>query len=548
LLTRDPPSAVENLGDAVPLRTAGAHALLLDIPGEVDDDTIAILRELGVGVVSNISVWPAGLVPASWDGEGRATWTAGESPIIGVHSSRSVAKCVVSTEDEVAEFLWPENSDMVFIQVRDPGVGIHSLDVAVVGGDAGAIAAGRLLVRVLEPADSAASAGARQGLQVRTYPSRPTLDELWTGDAALVVDGPHGEKVQFRVSLRSRGGLKVLARTAFSSSLPVSEDRWRELLRGARGAAEFASAYGEAEEMDISVANPRLGSTEIRAERPFKPLRWCAGHDRDGPYARLIDHLDSDELVIEYFDAPMPSRPTRALVDEDERVRTSNGGLVLARAGGQEVGVVLPPYISGGLESLKKLSVRPSLQTGPRSADSVRRMIELARLWTRLAAPADENAARLQAQVNDAIVARLGGMIGGSKWWELEHEVLDGRRARHQRLLDAVGGSADERRAASRLVDLSTHVGQDRATRVTGFSEALGGRDWKPIHELADPILRLATVPGLLVIDDSELVTMAIDEVLRRPPLFRLARLFVLALAAQEGESGLALLRSWTWD
>ena len=54
-------------------------------------------------------------------------------------------------------------------------------------------------------------------------------------------------------------------------------------------------------------------------------------------------------------------------------------------------------------------------------------MIEIAKVWTWLAVPADQYAALLQSQVNDAVVARTSGMIAGGRWCKVEWEVLTGR-------------------------------------------------------------------------------------------------------------------------
>jgi hypothetical protein len=547
LLSLDDQLGSAGIGVSLPLATRGVHALQLDVPDEVNNDAIAELRALGVGVVSDVVVWPAGLVPATWDGEGRATWPAGESSLIGIRSSRSVERCVVSTEVEVLQFAWPTDSDCVFVELRDAGPGSHTVDVALLAdGDTGPLAQGQLLLQVLEPADSAATAGARQALQVRSHPARPTLEELWSGDAAIVADGPHGEKIQVDLSLMNRGGRKVLARTSFSSTLPMGEERWRELFRGARGSPEFSSAYHEAEEISVALSNPSLGSTDLRAERPFSPLRWVTGQDRDGPYARLIDHMGSDELVIEYYDAPTPAKVDLPTVNPDNRVHTSNGGLVLARAGGYRVAAALPPHVSGGLEVLKKLQVRPTLPTGPRSLDSVVRMIRLDHVWSRLATPADDNAARLQSQVNAAVVSRLAGMIGGSRWLEQESELLDGRVPSDRRLLDAVGGSSDERRVASHLLEVGASVGRGPTERLVSFCDALVVL--RVAASLAEFVLRLATVPGSISTDRDDTVEAAIEQVLHRPILLRLARLFVVAAAARHPEERGAHLRSWQWD
>lgn len=547
LLGREQSIAPARVGDPVQLATSGVQALRLRVPPVLDESDIKDLRQLGVGVVSDLAVWPAGLVPASWDGEGRATWPAGESPVVGIHSSRSAAKCVVSTEVDVAEFPWPQDSDVLFVQLRNLDTGSHAVDVALLEeGTLGPIAEGRLLLGILEPADSAARAGARQGLQVHGHPSRPSLEELWTGSAAIVATGPQGEKVNVDLVLMNRGGRKTLARAGFSSALPITDDRWRELLRGVQGSDDFWLAYDDAEEMKISVSNLTLGRTDLTAGRPFSPLRWCVGRDRAGPYARLIDHLGSDDMVIEYFDAPRPAEMVQPEADDEQRIRTANGGLVLARASDLVAAVVLPPHISGGLESLRRLSVRPSIQTGPRSGESVVRMIEVARLWTRVASPADENARHLQSQVNDTVVAMVGGMVGGGQWKNLEHELLNGREVSEARLLGVVGHSHEERRVAGWLLRLSTLVGSDPSERAVAFAQVLSEYASQASGDLADSILRLATVPGSVTPEDP-IVAKAIAAVLQWPFLYRLARLFVVALA-NNADGQPTTLRGWQWE
>lgn len=529
--------------EPVALQTEGVAGCLLRVPDRLDASLIEALRQLGVGVAADVTVSPAGLVPASWDGEGRASWPAGESPIIGVRSSRSVTTCVVATDVEIAELPWPQDSDVLFVQLSDLTAARCEVAVALLDGEQReTIAEGRLELEVLDPTDSASVVGARQALQVRSYPARPTLDELWTGDAAVVADGPHGEKVQFTITLMTRGGREALRSAGFSSALPIDESRWRDLFRGAQGSTEFSRAYDDAEEVVVSAAHPDLGMTRLRAERPFVPLRWCVGSDRDGPFARLIDHIGSSDLAIEFYDVRRPGQAEPPEIDDEERVRTSNGGLVVARAGELRAAAVLPPHISGGFESLQKLKVRPTLQTGPRTPESVRRMIELSHSWTRAAIPADAGAAQLQSRVNSAIVARLGGMIGGDRWWEIEHAVLDEGTPTCKQLVDAVGGGHAGREAALELLQFSRGMSAAPGETIAAFATVLTGE----AQGLADPLLRLASLPGSLPVDDGQ-TTLAIEVAMESPLVFRLARLFVLTLTIQQPD-GASPLERWPWE
>ena len=542
---------VSGLVDAtvIDLTTQGVRGLRFSAPDGVDDAFLNAMHQMGLGLVSEVAVWPAGLPPSSWDGEGHATWPAGDSPVLGVRSQRQVAKCVVSTSEDVIQFPWPDAEDRAFVQLTDLEIGTHRVEVVLLDADEPpqAVAQGQIMVRILEPVDSTSAASARQGIQTWVHPARPTLEELWSGTAALAIDGPHGEKARFEMRLMTRGGRETLAQTAFSSAMPVDEGRWHELLRAVQGDSQLASAVGRTEEILVAVSNPVLGCAEIRAERPFEPLRWSTGYDRDGPYARLIDHMGSDDLEIRYSDVTTPAESVQIRDSDGGEIRAEDGALLIACADGIETAVVLPPHISGGLDSLSKLSVRPSLQTGNRSAASVCRMIELAQLWTQRAVPADQYAARLQAQVNDAIVARTSGMIAGSRWWEVELEALSGRNMSRERLLKALGRSTAEREAATELIDIASHVGASPDERTVEFAQALNSHGWRAATEFAGPILRLGTAPGSIDLTDA-LSAPAIDVVLQSPALVRLARCFALAIHGSDQDPDASLLAEWPWE
>lgn len=544
------PASSDLIGaELITVTTQGVKGTRFSIPSDVDDALLGALRDMGLGLVSDVVFAPVGLVPASWDGEGRAAWPAGEDPIIGIKSERRVARCVVSTAEDVVEISWPADRDTVFVRLTGLAIGTHTVEVHLLGADASAapLATGLAEVEILEPADSASSASLGQGIQTWAYPARPTLEELWRGSAAVVVDGPHGEKVRFELRLMSLGGRRTIATRSFSSALPVREDRWHNLFRGVQGDGELDTNIGQAEELLVVVSNPTLGSAEIRAERPFEPLRWITGLDRDGPFARLVDHLDRDDLRVSMADVGSPTEVREVVLPDDREIRSENGLLVVASAEGFQTAVVLPPHVSGGLGQLSKLSVRPSLRTRDRSAESVHRMIDLARLWTRTASPADRYAARMQSQVNDAIVAWLSGVISQSGWWDLERRILDGASLSRDQLLDAVGRSGQERATATTLLDIAGRVPALPQDRTVAFAQVLEAHSWQVGGDLAELILRLCTAPGSITPTDVRTYS-AVNLVLERPALMRLARVLALVVRDQSVVAKTSLLEEWSWD
>lgn len=144
--------------------TEDATAASLRVPAVVDHTAINGLLSVGVSVAPDISVRPAGLAPAAWDGEGVAEWSAGESPLLAVRSSQAVSRCIVSTDVDAKDFSWPEDSDIVYVQVADLSPGSQVLEIALLDEHGAPVTHGSFNVHVREPVDSSSSASARQGL------------------------------------------------------------------------------------------------------------------------------------------------------------------------------------------------------------------------------------------------------------------------------------------------------------------------------------------------------------------------------------------------
>ena len=291
LLTKSGASVESPLFESVRINTGGVDAYRFKVPKHFDDATKQSLGDLGLGVAPDLAVWPAGLVPAGWDGEGRAIWLEGEDPIIGIQSATATAECVVRTDEHRERFPWLPESGALFVKLTALDVGVHPISIGLLNADEDRLFEYPLEIRISAPTDSLSNAGARQGLRVATHPANPKLMEIWNEEAHVEANGPHGVKVQFDISLIGQGSRR-LASERFSSELPVDEGRWRELFRSARGSEKLSSFLGQAEELLISASAKALGSTQTRAIRPFVPLRWDTGRDRDGPYARLVNHGD----------------------------------------------------------------------------------------------------------------------------------------------------------------------------------------------------------------------------------------------------------------
>lgn len=520
--------------EAVDFAVSDAHALKFTVPSVVDKAATTGLVAAGLSVAPEVTLTPVGLVPAAWDGEGLAEWPAGESPMLAIRSSRSVARCIAATDTEVKEFDWPDDSDTILLQLAEPAPGTRAVSVRLLDEAGEVLAQGSVIVTLRDPVDSATTATARQGMQVRAFPPHPTLTTLWAGESRLEITGPAEERVKFTIRLAGgRGGM--LGHNTFSSQLPVSVDRWWELLRGARREHGLDDVVDQADEFIVGVEHPSLGHAEVHTRRPFEPIRWVVGHDRRGPFGRLVNHTAATP-VLQFFPAEQPASCEEIPYEDDKEFRFTSAGLIYARCDDIEAATIIPPQVSGGLDALGLLNVRPTLQTGPRSLDSVQRALALARLWGSLPTQVDPSGSMVQSRVLSAIRARLGGLIGGSYWWEVEKAVLDERQLTTTKLRSGIARGAHERGIAEGILE-RRRGGADLARLTDFYCTAMAVQcRWLP-DSTARVVAAMARAPEGVDSEDEQVVT-AIREVLDRPATFRLARFLSLVEAVEFVEEG----------
>ena len=173
LVTRDGTQVPGMENSEVRFATQDAAATSFRVPSVVDQELTEGLLSVGLSVAPEVSIGPAGLVPAAWDGEGLAEWPAGESPLLAIRSTHAVSRCIVSTETDAREAPWPEGTDTLILRVDDLAPGTHALDVVLLDEQGVPISQGRLVVVLREPVDSASSASARQGIAGQVLSAAP---------------------------------------------------------------------------------------------------------------------------------------------------------------------------------------------------------------------------------------------------------------------------------------------------------------------------------------------------------------------------------------
>ena len=82
----------------VNLNCQGVHGALLDLPEALTPDWEEALRRLGLDQSRTVEVWPAGLAPVAWDGEGYGEWLETEAPCLAILSDHPLETLSVSID------------------------------------------------------------------------------------------------------------------------------------------------------------------------------------------------------------------------------------------------------------------------------------------------------------------------------------------------------------------------------------------------------------------------------------------------------------------
>ncbi len=285
--------------------TAGVTAYEVNPPAVLGDEAIAGLHTLGIGVVADVEVRPAGMVPGGWDGEGAAEWLASEDVILCIRSSRTVGKCALTIDGDVTFLDWPQSDKEIFVALSGLALGEHDVQVALLPEEVDTVvASGSLVIGMRAPHARPSTGTLREGLMLLTSPVAPTLSEVWDGRATVDVLGPVGASASVTAALE-RAKRIALANTGFKVDLPVDSTSWfRVAAKEIRGSRTLQASYDNAEALVLTISHSTLGTAQLRCEREFAPLRWVVGQDRDGPNARLVNNVDGRALKSRAMTSP----------------------------------------------------------------------------------------------------------------------------------------------------------------------------------------------------------------------------------------------------
>lgn len=539
------------------MTTSGLRAYSLVIPDVIGPETSAALGELGLGVATDITFEPVGLVPALWDGEGAAEWVIGEEPLISITTTKALRACFLSIDGsspEPIDLLAHSPQHQALVCLTDLGSGTHELHATLVPLDEDEpVIEGRLDVTIRNPRDRATSGSYRSAFFMLSSPAVPSLSEIWDDRASIEIFGPAGIPVRPKVTLRNSDSVLVshhLPRT----ELPVLAGEWRRVFETFQRQHEVRQRFDDADSMTIDIAHDDLGCISLRAEREFTPLRWIIGRNRNVPYARLINNTAYEEVTLHIQDFATPGTTQQCTINGD-RVEYPAGGLISATAGRSSAAGIIPPQVDTLDDLRRSTREHPRVHVNAREPSEVIRLCRLSQQWMTATVPGDIIARQRQVAVLREVADRLSALVGGQSWARAEIDATRTRPLSARRLAAAVGNQPDQRALAEvlerRAADLAA-LSVDK--RVADFASLCSqtfrwlrvelDRDW-----VSEFLLRLASDPGGLLAWCGNDPTEAVGLVLQAPVLLRAARLVVLVTADLTAETDVATpYRGWTWE
>ena len=570
-----PSKEAVDLPGTAPLRLEcdGATAARLDVPDAPSPAVRSALRLCGIEVASSIEVWPAGPPPASWDGAGAVEWLAGAPTTIGLATDAPVAELTLSLDGGPPWSLGAlDPGTPAFVSLGTLPVGTHLLDAEALVDDGadGAVAQGRLEVRVRDRAPWTASASEAAPLHIRVSPPQPDLDELWAGDVAVDAWGPPGAALRVRVDfLKTADAPAFATRTLPKLRLPVAADAWRSHVAQHLVADEAAGKLADqAALVRLFLDGHELGSTVVDVERHQRALRWIV----DGQNAQLIDDRGADEEVeTVLFDPTRPLQPTP--LDGDEAfsgLSLLSGGLLVARSGGDTASALVLPRVdrSQGLAALGAFTPDCDLGTTRRAPADICRLLEKAALWGDAHHAATSLVgSSLRRHVLRCVTDHLAHLLAGPNWARDEDRARQGPRLRLDELALAVPPKGERGAWQGRLRRLAD--ADSARDRVYAFddlalwlkwlpgtygsarlaADATQRRTLGPDHSAwtAEFSLRLASAPHTLPAWAGSHLEAALALILDATHLFRAARYAVVASASDAPTETVALYPTWTW-
>lgn len=527
-----------------PSAVAGATLMRHRIPPQPSPDDAAVLGPWGLQLGHTVRVRPAGHVADRWEGEGYAEWLIGEDVLLSIDLGGAHVLGLLQLGDQVAVLRPEPGSTEAFVHVAGLPVGEHTAGVSLEVGGIGRPVAETFTICVREPAPTDHQGTWQHAISIESDPVRPSIEELWNGEAAVCVEGPKGVRATLNVSFSTSESDGVLQDMLLD--LPVRGREWMGVLARLRKDRSFEDMLQLADTATLRVSNPRLGTASLKTTREFVPLRFLR-RKRLGQ-VRLVAHTSQAPVVTRYdFDNPAEAKDVSG---ESVWVPTSTSMLLVARSGDLAARTVISPDPA-------KLTVGTRQRTYPwvprigRGVSDVTHLIGIASEWGATDVPPDPFGRAQRRDVLRVMTREIVTMLAGTRAWSnLEHAYASGFDERLWRREIAVSPLHEDfaRRSAGRV---RLWPEMDVAARVEDFAhivESCHLFDERVAGVLSRGALVLASAPHVLRGLDADELDFVVRGLLGEPVVVRAARFGVMLVDDEVDDDEWTTHGGWQWS
>lgn len=570
LVSRSPIDGAHLGISPVKLGFSGAHGSILAVPDHLDDQSIRRLELLGTAADRHVRIWPSGAGVAAWDDEGYCEVLTGDPLILGLAVDHAVTGLRITIDDgPTRHFSYgPAGDSVAFVCLDELNAGEHIV-VLQLAHDQEVTDLGRLSVVVRAPGATGRTASTTGAIVLRAWPPQPSLEQLWEGSTEVSVAGPIGIRASCSVELRMNDASQVLAKTAFTITLPCTVEDWRSAWQHhAIRDSRLAAKYDAAGTCTIQIDAGSLGQPSLIARRELAPLRWYIRYSDVRLEAQLLNDSETKLQLLEHFRFERPDTAVRL----DPKVVMARmeipapGGLLIAETSNHRAATIgATPLV---LKSLGGLAPEVVLRPLTRASADIVGRLTIAALWGGARIRGAQQAAALwRGRIVKQLVSQLVGTIAGEKWENAEKAVFVGK-ADVDDLISWIAGKPQHSMLdlvqVVHLSDVSPSAVTQKLVRIcrrqlADDCMALGGHVRHTVGKgkvrrvdqsawTCQFALRLCSAPHTIPDWAGDRTRLGIEQLLAHPRLLRAARYVHLALSLSGRHGPPKKEEIWVWE
>ena len=525
----------------------GVMASSLNLPAQGAETTAQEVLRIGLKLERTIRVWPVGLPPAHWDGEGQMEWFSQDCLCIGLsHDSPCDGITLHLDGRKEGEVTSVAANQPTFLNLGQLAVGSHSLSVSAVYRSQAnekvqsSRASMHLSILVRPPHRWVPGTSGHAGLVVTTDPYEPTLDGLLSGHVRVSVVGPEGRAVTFTLELLSAGGSVLASEALGTLALPMMSLDWDRLLAARSERERDPSSYMRASGGRLLVESAGLGVAKVPLAHVSVPIRWLAQGTKRIELTLVNDTGHEDPVELSFATFRTPTTPNSLQVPSLPGCLqpTGRGGLYIAVAGLHRAGIVVSAPSTGGLQDLAD---RPELAFALNNGADVESLLVWLRDWVdaRIVGPLASQRRSLALQ---GMEDQLFATMCWSEWIESER-FFRAEGSSNPRAQERLENSVD--RHASFAVGLSRGRDDVLTDSIDASARSLLGHALRyrvcGDQALCEAALRLTAIPERFAEWAGSRTVRHLDALVQLPVLTRGARMVALLM----GVEGKRRARGW---